>query len=252
MLLRIKATAVIGVAVAGGALWRLHRGRASWQLVTPRERALAAVAGAGLLGGAWFVIVAGMTQAGFSGNDRYLVLGAALIDIAGAIALGWAAAAVGRGLARRGVNWTRATAAGVVLMAGVYVGVPNFVGKNLISVSGTYNIDTYQAQLREDAARTVASLGGPDKVLSCGTIMTDSFQVPMVAYDLGVRILRIETSPEAGFPPGQAPNVIFAAHSDRSAPLSPQPSTWPQTHYRLIAQTRTFSAYAACAGGGGA
>jgi hypothetical protein len=82
--------------------------------------------------------------------------------------------------------------------------------------------------------------------------MTDSFQVPMVAYDLGVRILRIETSPEAGFPPGQAPNVIFAAHSDRSAPLSPQPSTWPQAHYRLVAQARTFSVYAACAGGGGA
>ena len=33
-----------------------------------------------------------MTQAGFSGNNRYLVIGSALIDVCGAVAWGWAVA----------------------------------------------------------------------------------------------------------------------------------------------------------------
>ena len=45
-----------------------------------------------MLGVAWFVVVAIMTQAGFSGNNRYLVIGSALIDVAGAVAWGWAVA----------------------------------------------------------------------------------------------------------------------------------------------------------------
>ena len=71
---------------------RARPGAGGW--TPPREHALAALLGAALLGAGWFVIIAIMTQAGFSGNNRYLVLGAALIDIAGGAAFGWAARAV--------------------------------------------------------------------------------------------------------------------------------------------------------------
>ena len=55
-----------------------------------------------VLGLAWFVVIAIMTQAGFSGNNRYLVIGSALIDVCGAVAWGWAAAElVGAGRSRR-------------------------------------------------------------------------------------------------------------------------------------------------------
>src|SRR5947209_8699465 len=77
VLLRVKVAAALGVAAAVAVLWRLQRVSGNRRLSTTREHALAALVVTGLLGLAWFVLIAVMTQAGFSGNDRYLVLGAA-------------------------------------------------------------------------------------------------------------------------------------------------------------------------------
>ena len=54
-----------------------------------------------MLGVGWWVLISILTQAGFSGNDRYLVLGAALIEIAGGVGFGWAAVSLARAGARR-------------------------------------------------------------------------------------------------------------------------------------------------------
>ena len=102
MLLPIEIAAALAVGAAGSILLR------AWQaggrrLETRRERALAAVVVSGVLGFGWWVVIGIMTQAGFSGNNRYLVLGAALIEVAGAAAWGWAAIELGsraRGVVR--------------------------------------------------------------------------------------------------------------------------------------------------------
>src|SRR5947199_3113003 len=93
-MLRVKVAAALAVGVASFGLWRIRKSGAR-SLSTDRERAMAGVAAAGLLGLGWWVLIGIMTQAGFSGNDRYLVLGAALINIAGGVGWGWAALAVG-------------------------------------------------------------------------------------------------------------------------------------------------------------
>jgi len=100
VLLRIKIFTALAVAAAGVLLWRGHRARGGWTLSTLRERAQAGVVIAGVLGAAWWVVVAIMTQVGFSGNNRYLVLGAALIEIAGGVGWGWLALELGRALPR--------------------------------------------------------------------------------------------------------------------------------------------------------
>jgi hypothetical protein len=253
MLLRLKVAAAIGAGIAGVLLWRRHRERGAWRLEGQREHGLAAVLGAALLGLGWFVLIALMTQAGFSGNDRYLVLGASLIDIVGAAVFAWGAAELAATLIRRGgslaarPSWVAGAA--VALLLAVYALFPNWVGNNLISIQRTHGILVYQAKLRDGASATIAKLGGAGRVLACGSVMTEGFQVPMVAYDLGVHILRVQAAPLAGEPVPPAPNVIFQARANRKAALLPSLRTWPDTQYRLVALTKTFRVFAQCAPG---
>ena len=78
----------------------------------------------------------------------------------------------------------------------------------------------------------VDRFGGADKVLGCGSVMTEGFQVPMVAWVLGVPTTRIEAPPTLGGaahpqPASDAPNVILQTRDTRSAHLLPFLSTWP-------------------------
>ena len=131
-----------------------------------------------------------MTQAGFSGNNRYLVLGAALIEIAGGVGWGWAALELGRAVPRviaraRGAGArTAAGLASVGVVTLIFLMVPNWVGGNLIDIQRTHRALDYQAHLREDMTTAVNRLGGPSKMLACGSVMTEGFQVPMLAWNL--------------------------------------------------------------------
>src|SRR5665648_495340 len=102
---------------------------------------------------------------------------------------------------------TRAATAAVAAL--VFCFAPNWVGTNFISIQKTHKALVYQAHLRQDAARIIARYGGAAKLLRCGTIMTEGFQVPLVAWTLGVHTLRVEGPPAAGAEPGPAPNVAL-------------------------------------------
>ena len=255
VLLRIKIFTALAVAAAGLLLWRGHRARGGWTLSTLRERAQAGVVIAGVLGAAWWVVVAIMTQAGFSGNNRYLVLGAALIEIAGGVGWGWLALELGRALPRyvaplrsagqgalNAVRW-----GALALVAAIFLLLPNWVGNNLIDIQRTHRSLTYQAHLREDIAKAVSRVGGPAAVRRCGTVMTEGFQVPMLAWNLGVHTLQVQASPvSASAPPPPAPNVVFQTRAQRNAHLLPLLRTWPGTHYQLVTRVRTFRVYEHC------
>jgi len=220
-----------------------------------RERAQAGVVIAGVLGAAWWVVVAIMTQVGFSGNNRYLVLGAALIEIAGGVGWGWLALELGRALPRyvaplrsagqgalNAVRW-----GALALVAAIFLLLPNWVGNNLIDIQRTHRSLTYQAHLREDIAKAVSRVGGPAAVRRCGTVMTEGFQVPMLAWNLGVHTRQVQASPvSASAPPPPAPNVVFQTRAQRNAHLLPLLRTWPGTHYELVTRVRTFRVYEHC------
>jgi hypothetical protein len=245
VLLRIKIAAALAVLAAGWALWRA---RFAW---SERTRALATLVVAGVFGLAWWVLVGLETQAGFSGNDRYLVLGAALIEIAGGVAWGWAAIELGRALPRLRRSGSRALGRGTSLaatglLAACFLLVPTWLG-GLFHLARTHRALVYQALLRKDASAAISRLGGPHAVLACGTVMTEGFQVPMIAYYLGVHTLQIQASP-LGPPPPPAPNVIFQTRAQRNAHLLPVVHTWPQVHYELATATRAFRVFEHCAG----
>ena len=254
VLTRIKIAAGIGVLAGAVALIRALRSRAGWKLESDRERAQAVIVCAGLFGLGWWVVIAVLTQAGFSGNNRYLVLGAALIEIAGCATWGWGAielrrllgrarGSVGRLFKAPGGSW-----AAVAVAAVAFAFIPGFVGGSLTDLPSLHRALVYQALLRKDAGAAVTKAGGKGKILACGSVMTEGFQVPMVAYYVGVHTLQIEAPPAAGAPPGPAPNVVFQTRSTRSAALLPILGQWPSTHYQLVGTTRTFRVFEHCAG----
>jgi len=242
ILLRIKAAAAFAMVLAAWGLWRI-RGRGSGD---EPQRHNVAVLALGVLGIAWLVLIAIMTQAGFSGNNRYLVLGAALVCVVGGVGWGWAAQIFGSLLARLTKPAVAAVAAVAVLVL-VFMFVPSWIGANAVDLPATHRSLSYQARLRSDLTEAVAEAGGAAKLLRCGTVMTEGFQVPMVAWTLGVHTLRIE-GPPPGLPRGAplppAPNVILQARATRHAsllPLLPHNAT-----YTRVAATRTFKIYSTC------
>ena len=75
MLLRIKVVAALLVVAVAVVLWRARRREGNAALATAANRAWLFAALMGIGGLAWFLVIAVMTQIGFSGNNRYLVLG---------------------------------------------------------------------------------------------------------------------------------------------------------------------------------
>ena len=263
MLLRIKVVAALVVLAVAVIVWRTWRRDSPAGRRTPANHARIIAALLGVGGAAWFVVIAIMTQAGFSGNNRYLVLGAALVDICGAIGYGWAAWELAILMSRwlgRARDAGRASVSAVLrwgsvaLLALVFMLGPNWIGSNLISIPRTHGSLVYQAHLREDLTAAVREAGGPGALLKCGgkpaSVMTEGFQVPMVAWTLGVHTLRIQAPPsQIVGPPG--PTVILQTRAQSNSTLLPTPSqirAWQRAGvpYRLVDRVRTFRVFSAC------
>lgn len=257
MLLRVKVFAALLAIGVLAIVARAGRGRRLAALRSPRTSPLVIAVLLGIAGLAWFVVISVMTQIGFSGNNRYLVIGSALIDICGAVGFGWLAIEVGRGVAavlrrrRSGADATAprprgALAAGVALAALVFLLAPNWIGPGLISLPRTHGSLVYQANLRKGMSTLVARYGGAGKVLACGRVMTEGFQVPMVAWTLDVHTIDVGAPAAAGSPPGPAPNVILQTRDTRSAALLPFLSSWPGVHYHYVGTAGPIHMFTNC------
>ena len=256
ILLRIKIAAAALVGVVAVVLFRRWRHDGLSALQAPQARAQWMTALMGVAGLAWFVVIATMTQIGFSGNNRYLVIGSSLVEICGAVAWGWAAQEVGNVFARL---WSRGRQAastapgtvsawsGLALVALVFAMLPSWVGNNLISIPRTHRSLVYQAHLRQGLNHLVAQYGAA-KMLRCGTVMTEGFQVPMVAWALDVHTVGIEAPPVEGVAPPPAPNVILQTRDTRNASLLPVVHTWPNVHYTYVGSSGPFKLFTHCRG----
>jgi len=252
MLLRIKVVAALLVIAVAAILWRARRREGDAGLRTAPNQARLAAALLGVAGLAWFIVIAVMTQIGFSGNNRYLVLGAAMVDICGAVGFGWAATELpalatralrgGRAAAARGAR----QAAGIGVAGVIFLFGPTWIGSSLISIPRTHGSLVYQADLRQAMSTLVARDGGAAKVLACGSVMTEGFQVPMVAWTLGVATPRIEAPPAEPTEAGPAPNVILQTRDTRSASLLPFLSFWPDAGYHYVGTSGPVHMFTHC------
>lgn len=252
---RVKLAGALGLAAATAALWRSREAWWGHRWVTTATRARAWIAAIGVFGYVWWLGIAIETQAGFSGNDRYLVLGTAPVAISGGIGWGWFARSAGRllrELARR-VRALRpiatprlATATGAAFAVGLLLAIPPWIGTSFINVPRLHGALVYQAHLRQDMAAAITRIGR-GRIIACGSVMTEGFQVPMLAYMLGVHTLRVQEPPAiAGT--GRAPNVIFQTRAQRAARLLPIVRPW-HVPYSLVDHQRTFRVFMKCPGG---
>jgi hypothetical protein len=160
---------------------------------------------------------------------------------------GWGAAALA-GLARRRLTGASAAALGTAVAIAVIVASPPWIGPSIVDVPATHRALVYQAHLRQDMSRAVKRLGAR-RILACGTVMTEGFQVPMLAWNLNVHTARVVASPASTARPGPPPSVIFQTRAQRSAHLLPVVGAWTGVLYQRVIRVRTFRVFARCQSG---
>jgi hypothetical protein len=197
-------TPVVKVALPALVVGWLLRG-APWR----REQrvVLALLAG----GAIWVAEVALMTNDGFSGNSRYLIMPAAIACVLAGVALGWIVRALRAALTRRPFV--------VPLIA--MVAAAGFAAPSVHRIDNIRDSVYYQARLKDGLSGVIERAGGRDRLLACGTPYTGAFQVPSVAWELGVHTTVVQSASAEGDAPPKVPAVVFRSRTTSTSHAVP-------------------------------
>jgi hypothetical protein len=194
-----------------------------------RRRAQAAVLALAALGFSWFALVAVMTEAGFAGNQRYLMVTTAAVSVLGGVG----AVRVLQGMEKLGDRWfaersprAGAITAAIALVVGLAIASPTIVAKadNTGRVQGGIE---HEAFLWHDLKALIDANGGKERLLACGGVFSGPFQTQMVAYELGVHGINV------GWKVTPAPGVAFRTRTVPDGPLVTKPT---DDRFRLVDQ----------------
>jgi hypothetical protein len=174
---------------------------------------------------AWFVLVAGMTQAGFAGNQRYLILSTVVVSVLGGVGaarvlqgLGW--------LGERAFGSPRAGArTALVAFFVALVGSTPFIVEKANNTGRVAGGLDHEAELWHDLKVLLKRNGGKNDLLACGGVFSGPFQTQMVAYELGIHGIQI------GWRNTPPPGVVFRTRTVPDGPLVTKPT---DDRYRLI------------------
>jgi hypothetical protein len=181
----------------------------------------------GAAGTAWIAIVAAMSEAGFSGEERYALPGAALIGVSGAVGLERIVRALGSRTPGRRVGLLGALAPLLICLA--------FALPRLGELAAESRQLAHGAALATDLPRAVEAAGGAEALLRCGRPHTGRYRGPVVAWHLGVHKARV------GFAPA-APGVVLRSPLRSGA----RPSPDVPRGFRLAAVHGLWQVWTAC------
>jgi hypothetical protein len=203
-----------------------------------RREDLVTIVLAGLAIG-WIALVAAMTQGGFSGNPRYLILGMSIVSVLGGVGWGRVVAAFGSFVGRR-FGTPVVIVAGLVAFAVIFAGTGHWSVPRFRQFKDVAHALRYQADLRFDLERAVDRAGGPRRLLACGPAFTGQFEVPLVAWYLSLHSLEVHsTKPGVGAGPQ---GLAVQSKSTRAAGMLPQNPLPPGYHSVIRVGTTTLSA----------
>ena len=162
---------------------------AALALFTKGPARLAAAGGA-----AWILLVAAMSQAGFSGEERYVLPGAAILAAAGATTL------------------ARIDRRALVAAAAVLLGLAAL--PRLDAIADLEPRLAHQHELAETLDDAIQRAGGRDAILACGTPAVGRYRGTLLAYHLDIekRLVRAD---------GKPGDVTFRSRLTEHASLSP-------------------------------
>lgn len=178
------------------------------------------VLGLGAMAIAWLLIVAVMTERGFSGNQRYLVMPVTLGVVVACVGAGWLFQEL------RALDKPLVAVAVAVLFTVPYW---SSTGSMLDSLQ-------YQGDLQRDLVSSVEKAGGKERLKACGPATTGAFLVPAVAWQLGVHANTVLLEPGR-------PGVVFRVSTvPGSNPVPPLKTLGPGPvdtlaitgHWRLL------------------
>jgi hypothetical protein len=225
----VAAAALIAIAAAAVRFRRRTGGPAERR----RDWATLVLTGGGA---AWLLLVAGMTQAGYAGNQRYLIIPTTAISVLAGI--GVARLVQGAmALARRRFD---ERAVRIAAIATVVIGLAvssSAIGAKLDSATEIRKSLSFEAEVWHELRAGIDEAGGREAVRSCGRPYSGAFQTQMIAYELRVRGLDITwahdlipAKNEATVQPAvptEPPGIVFVT---RTAPhLPPVPPVTGQS-----------------------
>ena len=190
----------------------------------------------GVVGAAWLGLVALMTQAGFSGNFRYILLPVALACVLGGVGWGWLLRSVAAAATRLGGR--RAVGVRVVLGALALLATVPFVPRLVEAAPREMAKLAYEAELYDSLAVAVTRAGGPGRVLARGRPVTGPYQVPGLAWRLRTHGIVV------GLDPREAGTVFRAPPVMGARPEPPLPSRNPRL--RTTARAGPWEVSVAC------
>jgi hypothetical protein len=172
---------------------------------------------------AWLAEVAIMTEAGFSGNMRYLIAPVGLACVAGGAALG----RLVRGLDAR------------VAVALALAAVAPFAALRAGELRTDARAISNESLLMDDLSSVLRASGGASAVRACGSVATGPFDVTALAWRLDVPIRSVGLTP-------RAPGTVFrAAPGPRTIPHAP-PIAVHDTAFRPLARTAAWQTLSTC------
>jgi hypothetical protein len=220
----VEAGTLVAVGVAAVAWFRRRGSMPASGRLRHRQGAVLALAA---LGFSWFALVAVMTEAGFAGNQRYLMVTTAAVSVLGGVG----AVRLLQGVEWLGARWsgkprTGAIAAGAALFAGLAIASPTIIAKadNTGRVQGGIE---HEAYLWHDLKALIDENGGKERLLACGGVFSGPFQTQMVAYELGIHGINV------GWKVTPPPGVAFRTRTVPDGPLVTKPT---DDRYRLVDQ----------------
>src|SRR3954451_14024080 len=174
---------------------------------------------------AWLGVVAVMTEAGFSGNARYLIAPVSLACVSGGAVLGQLL--------------TRAARRPAVAIALAAAALVPAIAVRADDLSRDGRAVRNEARLMDDLTRAVDASGGAASILRCGDVTTGPFQVTALAWRLDAPIRRVGLHP-------RAPGTLFrAGPRPRSIPGAP-PLATPDRRWKAIARTEAWQVLSTC------
>jgi hypothetical protein len=222
VVLPVVVGAVFAMALAGVRWWRRRE-----------EPVLAALS---LLCLGWLIVVALETQAHFgSGDQRYLIVSYALACVLAGVGWTRVVALVADRLAGRA--WAPTAVIVVVALASA-----PFVVQRLQELSGDVGEVPYQAHKYGELQSLIDHAGRRRQILACGPVSSDIYQMPALAWDLGIHQSQIVIATATSNVPTKG--TVFRTRTTRGSPVVPP--VLGSADFRVVATTDQWQLLSTC------